>query len=45
MDASEIVSIVSQARYNTRPVAAMDALEKLDNGSLVLQIPPDPSPS
>ncbi|NWG12934.1 MAG: transposase, partial [Acidobacteria bacterium] len=31
-----------QARYITRPVLAMDALEKLDNGRLVLQPPPDP---
>jgi hypothetical protein len=42
VDAARIASIESQARYITRPVLAMDALEKLDNGSLVLKTPPDP---
>ena len=37
-----MASIESQARYITRPVLAMDALEKLDNGRLVLETPPDP---
>jgi len=32
----------SQARYITRPVLAMDALEKHDDGRLVLKTPPDP---
>jgi len=40
--ASEISSIESQARYITRPVLALDALEKLDHGGLVLETPPDP---
>jgi hypothetical protein len=42
VDAAEIASIESQARYITRPVWAMDALHRLDDGSLVLQTPPDP---
>jgi hypothetical protein len=42
VDAAEIASIESQARYITRPVLAMDALEKLDSGRLILQTPPDP---
>jgi hypothetical protein len=43
VDAAAIASIESQARYITRPVLATDALEKLDNGSLVLKTPPDPT--
>jgi hypothetical protein len=42
VDAAEIASIESQARYITRPVLAMDALEKLGDGRLVLETPPDP---
>jgi hypothetical protein len=42
VDAAETASMESQARYITRPVLAMDALEKLDNGSLALETPPDP---
>jgi len=42
VDAAETASIESQARYITRPVLAVDALEKLDNGTLVLDTPPDP---
>jgi hypothetical protein len=42
VDAAETASMESQARYITRPVLAMDALEELDNGSLGLQTPPDP---
>jgi hypothetical protein len=42
VDVSEIASMESQARYITRPVLAMDALEKLGNGRLVLETPPDP---
>jgi len=42
VDAAEIASIESQARYITRPVLAMDALHRLDDGSLVLETPPDP---
>jgi hypothetical protein len=41
-DVAEIASMESQARYITRPVFAMDALCRLDDGSLVLQTPPDP---
>ena len=41
VDASEIASIESQARYITRPVLAMDALKKLDDGKLILETPPD----
>jgi hypothetical protein len=42
VDAAEVASLESQARYITRPVLAMDALQKLDAGHLVLQTPPDP---
>ena len=42
VEAAEIASLESQARYITRPVLAMDALEKLDDGSLVMETPPDP---
>ena len=42
VDAAEIASIASQARYITRPVLAMDALYRLDDGRLVLETPHDP---
>ena len=42
VQAAAIASLESQARYITRPVLAMDALEKLDDGSLVLKTPTDP---
>ncbi|MBN1566281.1 MAG: transposase [Acidobacteria bacterium] len=42
VDAAETASMESQARYITRPVLAMEALHRLDNGSLVLETPPDP---
>ena len=42
VEAAEIAALESQARYITRPVLAMDALEKLDAGRLVLETPPDP---
>jgi hypothetical protein len=32
----------SRSRTITRPALAMDALEKLDDGSLSLKTPPDP---
>jgi hypothetical protein len=35
-------SMESQARYITRPTLAMDALQKLQDGSLALETPPDP---
>jgi hypothetical protein len=42
VEAAEIASLESQARYITRPALAMDALQKLDDGNLVLETPPDP---
>jgi hypothetical protein len=42
VEAAEMAALESQARYITRPVLAMDALEKLDDGRLVLETPPDP---
>ena len=42
VDAAEIPSMESQARYITRPVLGMDALRKSDDGSLVMETPPDP---
>jgi hypothetical protein len=42
IEAVEIASLESQARYITRPVLGMDALRKLDGGSLVMETPPDP---
>jgi len=41
-EAAQIASVESQARYVTRPALAMDALQKLDNGNLVMETPPDP---
>ena len=42
VQAAEIASLESQAQYITRPILAMDALEKLADGRLVLETPPDP---
>ena len=42
VQASEIASLESQARYITRPVVAMDALEKQADGRLIMETPPDP---
>ena len=42
VNAAEIASIESQARYITRPALAMDALHRPDDGSLVVETPPDP---
>ena len=42
VDAAEIASLESQARYITRPALAMDALRELDDGSLAMETPPDP---
>jgi hypothetical protein len=42
VNAAETASIESHARYITRPALAMDALKKLDNGNLILEMPPDP---
>jgi len=42
VDAAEIASLQSQARYITRPAVAMDALQKLDDGNLVMDTPADP---
>jgi hypothetical protein len=42
VEAAAMASLESQARYITRPIVAIDALAKLDDGSLVLQTPPHP---
>jgi hypothetical protein len=42
VDAAALASLESQGRYITRPALAMDALEKLDDGTLSLETPPDP---
>jgi hypothetical protein len=42
LDAAETASRESQARYITRLVLAMEALHRRDDGSLVLETPPDP---
>jgi hypothetical protein len=42
VDAAAIASLESQARYITRPAVAMDSLQKLDDGCLVMDTPPDP---
>ncbi len=42
VDGAAATSLESQARYITRPALAMDALKKLDDGSLTLQTPPVP---
>jgi hypothetical protein len=41
VDGAVLGSIESQSRYITRPAPAMDALEKLDDGTLSLKTPPD----
>jgi hypothetical protein len=41
--AAQAASMESQARYITRPVLAMDALRRLDDGNLVVETPPDPT--
>jgi hypothetical protein len=40
--AAALASLESQGRYITRPALAMDALGKLEDGSLSLETPPDP---
>ena len=42
VDGAALASLESQSRYITRPALAMDALEKLDDGTLSLETPPDP---
>jgi len=42
LEAAEIASLESQARYIARPALGMDALHKLDDGNLALETPPDP---
>jgi hypothetical protein len=37
-----LTSLESQARYITRPALAMDALQKLEDGRLAIETPPDP---
>ncbi len=40
VDAAALPALESQSRYITRPALAMDALERLDDGSLSLETPP-----
>jgi hypothetical protein len=40
--AASVTSLESQGRYITRPALAMDALQRLDDGNLALETPPDP---
>jgi hypothetical protein len=42
VDPAAVAALESQSRYITRPALAMDALEKLDDGRLSLETPPDP---
>ena len=42
VEAAAIASLESQSRYITRPALAMDALDRLADGSLSLETPPDP---
>jgi hypothetical protein len=42
IEAAALSSLESQARYIARPGLAMDPLQKLDDGSLTLETPPDP---
>jgi hypothetical protein len=42
VEAAALTSLESQARYISRPALAMDALQKLDDGRLALETPPDP---
>ena len=42
VEAAALTSLESQARYITRPALAMDALQKLEDGNLALETPPDP---
>jgi len=42
VDGASLAALESQSRYITRPALAMDALEKLEDGSLSLETPPDP---
>ena len=42
VDGAAVATLESQSRYITRPALAMDALEKLDDGTLSLETPPDP---
>jgi len=42
VEAAALASLESQSRYITRPALAMDALRKLEDGSLSLETPPDP---
>jgi len=42
VDAAALAALESQSRYITRPALAMHALEKLQDGTLSLDTPPDP---
>jgi len=42
VEAAALTSLESQARYVTRPALPMDALQKLEDGRLAMETPPDP---
>jgi len=42
VEAAALTSLESQARYITRPALAMDPLQKLEDGCLAIETPPDP---
>jgi hypothetical protein len=42
VEAGQVQTLESQARYITRPALSMDALKSQPDGSLTLQTPPDP---
>jgi len=42
VEAGSLESLESQARYIARPAMAMDALEQRPDGTLAMEIPPDP---
>jgi hypothetical protein len=42
VQAAEMASLESQARYITRPAVAMDSLQRLDDGNLLMDTPSDP---
>ena len=42
INGTAVTVLESQSRYITRPALAMDALEKLADGTLLMETPPDP---
>ena len=42
IEVAPLTSLESQARYISRPALAMDALQKLEDGRLAMETPPDP---